>query len=161
MRPRTRSAAFTIVEVVIAMGLFLIGMSSVLGLLAFGAALTRNAALESDAASAAEGVMADLEERLFPLDLVDGEWVAGEPAEIVDRPLPSHPGIVYSATAVPNPRGVSHPGETLVYKVDVTLTWKNGGQRRTRSFTTLMLREVPFGERLRRLFLESSPNPVE
>jgi prepilin-type N-terminal cleavage/methylation domain-containing protein len=159
MRAATRQAGFTIIEVVIAMGLFLIGMSSVLGLLAFGAALTRNAALASDAAAAAEGVMADLEERLFPLVLVDGEWVAGEPLAIVDRPLPSHPGIVYSATAVPDPAGVSRSSDTLEYKVDVTLTWRNSGQRRTRTFTTLMLREVPFGERLRRLFVESSPDP--
>ena len=159
MRRDAHQAGFTIIEVVIAMGLFLIGMSSVLGLLAFGAAMTRNAALKSDAAAAAEGVMADLEERLFPLTLVDGEWVAGEPAKIVDRPLPSHPEIVYSATCVPNPAGVSRSADTLEYRVDVTLTWKNKGQRRTRSFTTLMLREVPFGERLRRLFVESSPDP--
>ena len=52
---------------------------------------------------------------------------------------------------------MSHPGETLEYEVEVVLAWSSGGQRRTRAFTSVLLREVPFGERLRRQFVSSSP----
>ena len=99
-RPGGERSGFTIVEVVVAMGIFLIGMSSLLGLLAFGATLTRHAALRSDAAAAVEAVVADLEERLFPID-EDGE--VGDPLPIRDRALPDHPGVVYSATTRTNP----------------------------------------------------------
>ena len=45
-------------------------------------------------------------------------------------------------------------GDPLEYRVDVTLAWQAGGVRRARTFTTLLLREIPFGERMRRLFVE-------
>ena len=156
-RQSAHDSGFTIIEVVIAMGLFLIGISSILGLLAFGATMTRTAALRTDAASAAEAVLADLEERLFPLVEEDGELVAGAPAPIVDRPLPERPDVVYSATPVPNPAGIAHPGETLEYRVDVVVAWTSGGVRRTRAFSALLLRQVPFGERMRRMFVAETP----
>lgn len=152
---RARASGFTIIEVVVAMGLFLIGMSSILGLLAFGAALTRTAALKNDGSAAVEAVMAELEETLFPLEKdTDGTSRAGEPKEIVDRPLLSHPGVVYSAKArpCPTPTKGATPSE---YRVDVQIAWQIGGQKKTKSFSTLLLREVPFGERLRQQFVES------
>jgi hypothetical protein len=137
-------AGFTILEVIVALGIFLFGMTAILGLLTFGAALSRTAQLRTHSAAAVQAVTADLEERLFPL--VDGE--AGEPTRIEKRELPGLPGIVYSANPVQNPERV------LEYRVDVELSWKSGGVQRETRFTTILLREVPFGERLRRRFIE-------
>ena len=42
------------------------------------------------------------------------------------------------------------------------MTWLGQGARHSKTFTTLLLREVPFGERLRRQFVappEPEPNP--
>ena len=39
-----RTSGFTILEVLVAMGILLVGMSAILGLLSFGASMTRNAA---------------------------------------------------------------------------------------------------------------------
>ena len=148
-RQSARRGGFTLIEVVLAMFVLLIGMTTILGLLSFGAALSRTASLRAGAANAIEAVTADLEETLFPLVVgPDGLEEAGEPRAIEKRPVPGHPGLVYSASATVN------PDDPLEYRVDVEITWSAGGAQRSREFTTLLLREVPFGERLRARFVE-------
>ena len=81
-----RRGGFTIIEVVLAMFILLIGMSSILGLLSFGAALSRTAQLRNQASYAVESIVADLEETMFPLvELEDGTIVVGG-ARGRDRP---------------------------------------------------------------------------
>jgi hypothetical protein len=145
-----RRGGFTIVEVIVAMGILLFGMTSILGLLTFGAALSRTAHLRTNSAAAVESVMADLQETFFPL--VDGE--AGEPKAIVDRELFGVSDVVYSATPYQN------PDRPLEYRVDVELSWKSAGVQREKRFTTILLREVPFGERLRRRFVEGAEDAL-
>lgn len=163
---RSRAGAprrgFTLVEIVVAMGLLLIGMSSLLALFSFGAGLTRTAQLRTAGAASVEAVVQDLEETLFPLVQVEGAIgpVAGEPREIIDRELPGSPGVLYTAVATPNPAEAGRPGGPLEYKVEVEMRWRVGGQDRKRSFETLLLREVPFGERMRRLFVEKVEIPT-
>jgi len=151
VRPRQLprpAAAFTVLEVVLAMSILLVGVTAILGLLSFGAALARTANLRVEAANSIEAVVADLEAHLFPLVEVEGVDVAGEPVDIVDRAVPGHPSLVYSATAVPSPTPVA-PGAPTEYRVDVSITWSNAGAKRSRTFQILLLREVSFGERLR------------
>jgi len=154
IRPRASTAGFTMIEVLIALAILVFGMTAVLGLLTFGAALSKTALLRTSAASAAHAVVADLEETMFPevkskdpstIALDPSENEAGPPVDVVERPLPSMPEVVYSAHAVANP---DRPEE---YKVDVEMAWRSAGIRRTTTFRTLLVREIPFGERLRRL----------
>ncbi len=147
-----RRAGFTIIEVLLAMGILLLGTTAILSMLTSGAALARTAELRAASAGVIEAVIADLEETLFPL-APDGS--AGEPVPVESRPVPGSPGVVYSARATPNP---DHPDE---YRVDVELAWQSRGVRRTQLFTTLLLREIPFGERMRRLFVAPSAAPAE
>lgn len=151
-------AGFTIVEVVVAMGILLLGMTSVLGLLSFGAALSRTAQLRNASAAAVEGIVADLEESLFPLvlDSRTGRTVVGAPTAIEDRPVPGHPDLVYSAVATGDPDD-QHVEGPRRWRVEVTMSWSSSGRRHTKTFTTLMLREVPFGERLRRELMHEEP----
>lgn len=142
---------FTILEVVLAMGILAIGTTVVLSLLTFGAVLSKSAALATASAAAIDAVVADLEESLFPIE-EDGS--VGEPRAIVDRPVSGAPGVVYSASAEPN------PDRPLEYRVDVELAWRSAGVRRAHSFQTLLLREVPFGERMRRRFVERGRPPA-
>ncbi|MFT7678110.1 MAG: hypothetical protein ACI8QC_002096 [Planctomycetota bacterium] len=147
-RAGEQRAGFTILEVVLAMGILVLGLSSLLGLFTFGAALTRQAGLRSVSATAVDSIMADLEASLFPLQ---SDGTAGEPALFENRDVPGAPGVVYSAKAEPHIDGpLNRAGEPLEYRVDIELAWRTQGVRRTKSFTTLMLREVPFGERMRR-----------
>jgi prepilin-type N-terminal cleavage/methylation domain-containing protein len=146
------AAGFTLLEVMLAMGILTLGATAILGLLTFGAAVTRAAELRSSGAAASDAVLADLEEHLFPME-EDGS--AGKPSQIVDRPVPGSPGIVYSATSIPILDGaITSAGQPLEYRVDVTLAWQAGGVQRGRTFTTLLLRQIPFGERMRRMFVE-------
>lgn len=131
-----KRAGFTILEVVLAMGILVIGMTVLISLLTFGAALSRTAAMRTAASAAIEAILADLEESMFPLG-ADGE--VGEPLPIVDREVRASPDVIYSALAEPN------PDQPLEYRVDVDMKWKSSGVQRTRRFTTIMLREIPFG----------------
>jgi prepilin-type N-terminal cleavage/methylation domain-containing protein len=142
--PARPHSGFTILEVLLAMAILLFGMTAVLGLLTFGAALSRSALVRTTSAAAVEATVADLEETMFPV--VDGD--AGPPIEIKDRALPSLPDVVYSAVAHENP---AHP---LEYRVDIEMSWKSAGVQREKRFSTLLLREIPFGERLRKQFVE-------
>ncbi len=171
MRPRLRSskrsrpggsAGFTIIEVVLAMGLLLLGMSAILGLLSFGAALARTAALRTGAASAIEAVVAELEESLFPLQVDPDTGIAraGEPHVIQGRPVPGHPGLVYNAEPIAVRGSDDGPDVPQRYRVDIDITWQSGGRRRAKTFTALLLREVPFGERLRRQFIQRDLDPL-
>lgn len=158
--PRSRRGGFTLIEILLALGILLVGMTSVLGLLTFGASMTRAAALRGHSAAAAEAVFADLEERMFPLVVEDGVERVGEPIEFDARPVPGYDGLTYSARAEPDLQLAAELGYPLEYKVEVEMSWTSGGRRRSRSFTTLMVREVPFGERLRRQFIErGQPEP--
>lgn len=146
-----RQAGFTILEVIVAMGIFLFGMTAILGLLTFGSALSRTAQLRTHAAALVQAVTADLEETLFPLE----NGAAGEPQPIVKRQLHGRDDILYSATPTQN------PDRPLEYRVDVEISWKSGGVQREKRFTTLLLREVPFGERMRRRFVDGDMKALE
>jgi len=157
---RSRAGGFTLLEVLLAMGILLLGMTMLLGLLTFGAALSRQALLRGKASATVEAVVQDLEENLFPL-LADGS--AGAPLPIAARPVPGAPGIVYSAKAEPIPtsEAVEVDGQLLFreYAVEVEVRWQAGGVQRAKTWRTVLLREVPFGERMRRRFLETEASP--
>ena len=137
---------FTIVEVVLAMGILVMGATAIIAFLTYGAATTRHAQLRTLSAAATEAVIADLDRHLFPFE--DGKL--GDPLEIEKRPVPDAPGVVYSAQAVVN------PDDLREYRVDVSLTWESAGVQRSKKFQLLMLREISFGDRLRREFVERS-----
>jgi hypothetical protein len=134
-----------LLEVVLAMGVLLLGLSVILGLLSFGASLARTAAMRTAASQAVEAVMADLEESLFPLDK-SGE--AGEPEPVKEKALVGDAQIVYSANATLIPGQEANSGAPE-YRVDVELGWLSSGVRKTAHFETILLREVPFGVRQR------------
>jgi len=149
LEPGGPRGGFTLIEVVLAMLVLLIGMTAILGLLSFGAALSRTASLRSGAAGAIDAVVADLEESLFPLQLDElGDEVAGEPRDVNEHEIPGYPGLVYTT------KSTSNPENPLEYKVEVEMKWAVGGTTRSKRFTTLLLREVPFGERLRARIIE-------
>lgn len=152
-RRAARSGGFTLVEILVAMGILLFGLTSVLGLLSFGAALSRAAALRGDASSAVEAIVADLEERMFPLVVEKDEVRAGEPVAIEQRPVPGFPGLEYSAHATLDQKRAKELGPPFEYRVDVEVAWTSAGRRKSRTFTALLLREIPFGEQMRRLFV--------
>jgi hypothetical protein len=156
-------SGFTIVEVLVALGILLFGMTAVIGMLTFGSALSRTALLRTSAAASSQAVVADLEETFFPMvaEGTDSGDPAGSdvgaPIDVVERAVPGMPGVAYTARAQQNPE------RPLEYRVDVEMTWTAAGVRRAMSFSTILVREIPFGERLRRRFVAgpgSTPTPT-
>jgi hypothetical protein len=146
---------FTLLEVVLALGLLVFGLGVLLSLFSFGAGLARAAALRAEAAGCLSFVVADLEERLFPL-AADG--TVGEPLPLVDLPVSGHDSLRYSALATPlldpafqEPAGDGYP---TLYRVQIQVAWEARGRRRALDFETLLPRSLPFGARLRRAFVE-------
>ena len=150
-RARRRSG-FTLVEIVLAMGILLVGAAAILSMLTFGASLTRGAQLRTGAAAAVEAVRADIEVNMFPyVPSADGtEGEVGGPVELVDRAVPNLSQVVYSAKARQNPE---LPRE---YRVDVEIRWTSGGVQREKKLTWILLKEITFGQRLRRRLVEKS-----
>jgi hypothetical protein len=143
-------AGFTLLEVILSASLLAAGMSMILGVFNFGAAVVRNAELRSLSATAVEALINDLEENLFELR-ADG--TVGEPALIVDRPVPGRPDVRYTVNAIPNSEMLDPQGMPREYVVELVVTWSSSGVERAARWTTIMLREVPFGARMRRRFV--------
>lgn len=151
-----RRSGFTLLEVVLAVGILVLGMSMILGVFNFGTALTRTAELRSLTSGSIEALVHDLEETLFP---IADDGTVGEPVDIEDRPVPGQPGVVYSVEAVGDPRslavdGIDADGLPREYHVTISVRWESAGVQRTESWSTIMLREVPFGARMRKRFVQ-------
>ena len=145
-----RRGGFTLIEVVLAVGLFALGATALLGLFSAGAGMASGASLRAEAAASLERIAADLEERLFPI-LPDG--TLGAPLEPVDRPVPGQPRLTYTARVVPDPDPPPVPGLPGLVRVDVEVRWKERGNRLALETSLLLHRAVPYGERLRRRFV--------
>ncbi len=141
---RSKRAGFTLVEVLLAMAILLLGSVGIISFLTFGGATARHAQLRTQAASAVEAVEADIERHMFPYE--NGEL--GDPVEFKERPVPGVSGVVYGAKAFQNP---DLPRE---YRIDIQMSWQSAGVKRGKTWSMLRIREVPFGERLRREFIE-------
>jgi prepilin-type N-terminal cleavage/methylation domain-containing protein len=137
-------SGFTIVEVLLAMFILLIGSVGIIAFLTFGGSTARHAQLRTQASLAVVAVEADIERNIFPYE--NGEL--GEPIVLENRKISGVPGVVYSARAVVNPE---LPRE---YRIDIEMTWQSAGVQRGKSWSTLRIKELPFGERLRREFIE-------
>jgi hypothetical protein len=129
----------------VAMALLAVGLSTVLALFTFGAALRRTSAERERAGLAAEALVAQLRDSLFPLES-DGS--AGDPPALVDQPVPNAPGLLYSVRLREDEEV---PG---AFFAEIEISWKERGRRRGERFETILVREVPFDRRVRALSRE-------
>ena len=139
-RSNTRNPrrGFTLIEMMIAMGLLVVGVTSVLGLLAFGAALQRTAERRGEVSLAAEQVIADLRDT-FTLN-EDGT-LTDMPAAKFERTIPGHPLLKARVEVKKNPK---LDGE---YFATISIEWIERGAARSEEFRTILQREAPFGAR--------------
>lgn len=140
----------SLIEVVLALAILAVGLTSVLALFSFGAGIASNASLQAEAASSLDFIVADLEERLFLQD-ENGKWL--EPRPIENAPVPGNERLSYSAKPERDPRGALGNGQPVLYRVDIQITWRSQGVDRAVEARVLMPQSIPFGERLRRQFV--------
>ena len=140
----------SLIEVVLALAILAVGLTSVLALFSFGAGVASNANLQAEAASSLDFIVADLEERLFLQD-ENGRWL--EPRPIENAPVPGNERLSYSAKPERDPRGELGPGRPVLYRVDIQISWRSQGVDRAVEVSVLLPQTIPFGERLRRQFV--------
>ncbi len=160
MTASCKKRGFTLLEVILAVALFALGASTLLGLFAYGAGLASGANLRAEAAASLEFLAADLEERLFPI-LPDGS--IGPPREWIDQPVPGNDRLFYSAKPVFENAPPEAPGLPARVRVDLEVRWREGGNRLALETSLLFTQSVPYGERLRRRFVpgaELLPQPA-
>lgn len=88
-----KQAGFSIVEVLLAMGLFLFGISALLGMFQVGGGMEGAARTHSELAPAIEPLIAQIREEAWLLD------AQGQPTELrryFDEPVPGVPGFQYA-----------------------------------------------------------------
>ncbi|HPF14867.1 MAG: prepilin-type N-terminal cleavage/methylation domain-containing protein [Planctomycetes bacterium] len=149
IRPNQNSrGGFTLIEVMLAVGLLTLGMTAVLGLFTFGAALSQAAVLKTQSAHLVEAITQELPGRLFPLG-PDG--IPALPEDLRDLPVPGDERLHYHATATPIDGGpLAEDGGPLEFLVRVEVFFTQQGVRKAHTFQTRLLREQTFAERLRR-----------
>jgi prepilin-type N-terminal cleavage/methylation domain-containing protein len=144
---KKQQAGFTLIEVLLAVGILALGMTSVLGLFTFGAALTQAAALRTESANVIESVTADLELRLFP---AGEDGMPGEPVDLTDQPVPGIERARYNVTALAVEGGpLAEDGGPLEYEVRIEVAFETRGVRRSRTYETRLLRQRSFAQRMR------------
>ena len=67
--------------------------------------------------------------------------------------MPGRPGVSYTVDATPNTAMLDAQGLPREYVVEVVVSWSASGVKRAARWSTIMLREVPFGARMRRRFI--------
>lgn len=136
----------TILEVVLAMAILAMGLAAVISIFTSAASLGVSARQRADAAAALEYVVADVRERLFPLD-ENGDPIV--PASVDRAAVPGFEGLTYSLD--PSPVLVpNQPGMSVLYRVDVTVHWSSQGRALGLEHAVLVPATVRLGDRLRR-----------
>lgn len=140
-RSQSGTGGFTLVEILVAMGLLMIGMTSIAALFAVGLDQLREAQVRSESGEAALVLMDDLRDQLIDqvhIDLNDQVLSMGfesDPLERFDqqeeRRLPGTRDLRYTYTAV------RVPGRRMQYLAEIRITWSLGGKPSSRELRAL------------------------
>lgn len=119
-----RQAGFTLLEILVALGIFVVAVSSIVSLLLVAASSHKRAVDRTRAALLAEAVFADLE----------GQRRVGQPLQpITAGKHPDFPGMFYDLELE-----FSQQVNTVA-RAKLTVRWQREGKRRTHLFETMLL----------------------
>ena len=130
---------FTLIEVLIAMGLFLFGITAMLGMFQFGGGLESSARTHGELAPAIEPLIEYVRENAWLLD------EAGQESEIrifLDEPVPGVPGFRYALV-------VQEPGNNPYLRQAQLNFYRKDPARTEASVSFLLTRKVSVSRRLR------------
>ncbi|RMG13078.1 MAG: hypothetical protein D6731_12725 [Planctomycetota bacterium] len=157
--PVTRGArSFSLLEVIVALGVLAIGATAAFSLLVAAAAAGRRAEHQVNAALIADAVLDDLSGELgaglrlddYPLAAEADPLPGADPARaapnsetrylVRDAAWSAFPGYRYDLALTPLPG--PQPGEPWHYLAEVEVRWSNRGRRRSAHFATVVLRRL-------------------
>jgi prepilin-type N-terminal cleavage/methylation domain-containing protein len=135
------SGGFTLMEMLVALGILTVGMVSILGLFAFALGIHKEAVDRIHASSAAERIAGEL----FA-DLKTQWSEEGLPlSSLLEAEVPDHPGYTYKVDFI----DVDEAGREAIAKI--TISWGGRGARRSVEYPTVFVKEWDFGTRVRKL----------
>lgn len=142
-----RDAGFTLLEIMVAMGILVFGVTSLIGVLGVGVSTRRTADMRAQAVLIADQALHDVEERFLADAPLDPEWQ--EPEDLAIQPvtveeIPGHPGLRYTVEFQPD---VERPDLVLV---TVRVAWLDQGEESGEVFRRILARQVPFSTRVER-----------
>ena len=136
-----RRAGMTLVEVLIAMAIFIFGVTAVLGLFQLGGGLESRARVEAELAPAIEPLIASLRGSAWRQD-PQGNWLP--PAVPSGQSVPSAPDYRYDLVVYPGPLG--HPD---LVRAQIRF-WRSAPDRVLAQTSFLLPRRIPVERRLNR-----------
>ena len=125
--PGFASPAFTLIEVLIAVGIFATAFAGVFAVLAAGAESRRRAEDGTEAAIIATSLAAEARARFRE---------AGSLTPVKDRPWPTNPRYAFDLDYIP----LDKDGEEVFMRIRVH--WLRGGERRHVDFDTILLMKL-------------------
>ncbi len=141
MAESRRELGFTLVEMMVAMGILVMGVTSTIGLLTVAVSTRYSAELRSRAALVADQVLQDVEENVLARD-------EGRELEIPTMgpvPVEGSFGMSYTVGFTVDPE---HPNLVLA---EVRVGWREQGAELEQVFRRILPRQQPFRERVLRL----------
>lgn len=136
---------FTLLELLVAMGILVFGATTLIGALSVGVGTRRGTEMRARAVLVADQVLHDLEQRVLGQHPLPPDWqTAAElemPAE-ASTTLDGFPGMRYSVEFTTSSE---RPDIVLA---TVRIAWRDQGEDQGQEFKRLMLRSVPLTQRV-------------
>ena len=120
---RRRTAGYSLMEILVALGVLAIGLAGVFSLFGIATTTQRRAADQANAALVAARAFAEVQAR----------FSAGDPQAVKDQSFPEFPGYRYDVEAI------AVAATLPEYAVKVTVKWKFRGKDAQEVFETVML----------------------
>ena len=130
----TGSPGLTLLEIMVALAIMIIGIASVFALFAAATALHKRAVDQTNAALIAQKILSELDCRL----------TAGADIKELQKTgvaLPEFPNYTYDLRLTPVDKTQNE------FYVDLAVRWKTRGRVREQRFNTICIRSLPFKER--------------
>ncbi len=135
----THQAGFTLTEMLLALAILTFGLTALAGSLTMGVGTRRNTEMRLRVVDVLPQVLFDLQENYF-MEHADAEVL---PA-VERRPLPNDPSIQYSVKFSAEPE----QADLLLARIQVS--WSDQGQDVAESFDRILVRSLPFSQRVSR-----------
>lgn len=142
MTRRARAGGFTLVEILVALGIMAFGVTVALGLFTLATRTHKRALDRTNAGLVAESAMAELRSTLTATSDLSGLASAGG-ASVYLRRGGSYPGHEdYAYDLVLTPLDGDTPDEADTFLAEVTVRWRATGKARTQVYSTVVVRRL-------------------
>lgn len=144
-----RQRGFTLIEMMVALAILLVGVTSLLAALAGAVDLRRSSEAQAEAGRVADQALLAVQQQIRRQPGDDA--LALQLPQLLDQPVPALPGMSYSV------RYTREPDRFDVVLVEIDVRWREQGEDMRQRFHRLLPLQEPLGVRAAR-FLDDNPD---